>query len=304
MPKNQFATGAGGCCRDTPSIAGPLSNPPFAVKSGAVVYRLHVDLIYWRALSDANLAESHREFARWHPDGEILERRGLLLTRGAARYPGVNFALRTGSDNDPTQVVRRATEFFRSRADGFAIRAREHADRDLIEHCRENALFMAGENVGLIRVEPMTPDERASGELRPVESAEQAGAFATVATQAFSTIGLPEDTATRIFQQPQAMLAPHLIPVLAYTDGRPASAALGLMSHGVTGLYWVGTVPWARGRGLAVQVIKHVHNLALEMGSRAVVLQANARHALFYERLGYTPLARYPWFFAGNFESR
>ena len=48
------------------------------------------------ALSDANLAESHREFARFHPEGLVQERKGLLLTRGAHEHPGLNFAMRVG----------------------------------------------------------------------------------------------------------------------------------------------------------------------------------------------------------------
>lgn len=257
----------------------------------------------YRALSDANLAESHREFARWHPEGEILERQGLLLTRGADRYPGVNFAMRVGHGRVPaTQFVERAVAFFRARADGFAIRARGHLDEDLIAHCARTGWMVAGENVGLMRSAAL-PAAPVAARIEAVDTAEAANAFAQLATSAFATIGLPRTTAERIFAAPEPMLAPHLLPLIAHYHDQPAAVAMVLLSHGVGGLYWVGTAPWARGRGLAKCVVTAAHNLALQRGARMITLQANHQHADFYRRLGYDVVAHYPWYFASSLPS-
>lgn len=252
-------------------------------------------------MSDANLAESHREFARWHSDGEILERQGILLTRGADRYPGVNFVMRTGAvEVPPDQLVRRATEFFRPRADGFAVRARAHLDADLMDYCASHDWFLAGENAGLLRTAEIAgavPDVT----VRQVQTAREARLFASVAISAFATIGLPRQTAEHIFDTPERMLAPHLLPLLAFWGDQPAAVVLVLFGHGIAGLYWVGTAPWARGRGLARAAVTVAHNRALSMGARAVTLQANREHTGFYERLGYQVMVRYPWYFAGHF---
>lgn len=251
-----------------------------------------------RALSDANLGESHREFARWHPDGEVMERDGVLLTRGADRYPGVNFAMRAGHVRLPaSQVVERAVSFFRGRADGFAVRARAHLDADLAEYCAKAGWMVAGENVGLMRATPL-PAPALAVRIEAVQTPEGALAFASLATSAFSTIGLPHETAERIFEDPAPMLAPHLLALVAHHHDQPAAVAMVLFSHGIAGLYWVGTAPWARGRGLAKAVVSAAHNLALQRGARAVTLQANQQHAEFYRRLGYHEITRYPWYFA------
>lgn len=225
----------------------------------------------------------------------------MLLTRGASRYPGVNFAMRTGPGADPARLVQRATTFFRPRADGFAIRARAHADADLAAYCRRHDLFMAGENLGLVRREAIEPRPPPSGaRIHLVDSPSEGKDFGTVAAAAFATIGLPEATAAQIFAYPEAMLAPHLVAMLAYVDNRPAATALSLLSHGIAGLYWVGTAPWARRRGLARFVTIQVHNHVLALGARGVVLQASSIHADFYRALGFETLTRYPWFFAGH----
>lgn len=253
-----------------------------------------------QALSDANLAESHREFARWHPEGEILERHGLLLTRGADRYPGVNFAMRIGHARlPPAQLVERAVAFFRARADGFAVRARSHLDEDLIAHCAQTGWMVAGENVGLMRSAAL-PAPGVTAQIETVDTAAAAQTFAQLAISAFATIGLPRGTAERIFAEPEPMLAPHLLALIAHYHGQPAAVAMVLLSHGVAGLYWVGTAPWARGRGLARCIVSAAHNLALQRGARMVTLQANHQHADFYRRLGYEVVTHYPWYFAAS----
>ena len=45
------------------------------------------------------------------------------------------------------------------------------------------------------------------------------------------------------------MLAPHVHSAVAYLDGAPVSVAQILLSHGIAGVYWVGSLEAARGRG-------------------------------------------------------
>ena len=69
-----------------------------------------------------------------------------------------------------------------------------------------------------------------------------------------------------------------------------------LFSHGIAGLYWVGTVPESRGRGLGAAVTRTLANHAFERGARAVVLQASPAGEPVYRTLGFREITRYPWF--------
>ncbi len=46
-------------------------------------------------------------------------------------------------------------------------------------------------------------------------------------------------------------MGPHIVAFVARVDDVPAAAAMTIVTHGVAGIYWVGTVPTMRGRGLA-----------------------------------------------------
>jgi predicted GNAT family acetyltransferase len=67
-----------------------------------------------------------------------------------------------------------------------------------------------------------------------------------------------------------------------------------ILTHGIGGVYWVGTVPAARSRGLAAAVTRAVGNLAFDAGARVVVLQASVMGEPVYRRLGYVEVTRYP----------
>ena len=86
---------------------------------------------------------------------------------------------------------------------------------------------------------------------------------------------------------------PHIGSVVAYLDGVPSAAAQLLLSHGIGGVYWVGTVESARGKGLGEVVTRAVTNRAFELGAAAVTLQASSMGEPIYARLGYETLYRY-----------
>ena len=120
--------------------------------------------------------------------------------------------------------------------------------------------------------------------------------FAEVAAQSFTTLGMPEDVGRSVFSEPSALLAPHLYLVVAYLEGKPASCALALLSHGISGIYYVGTIEAARGMGLAEHCTRAAGNAALKLGARCVVLQASVYGEPVYRRMGYKEFTRYPWF--------
>ena len=118
--------------------------------------------------------------------------------------------------------------------------------------------------------------------------------FGSVNSQAYATYGMPDDVVSAVISRPDRFLAaPHLISVVAYVDGAPAAAAQTLLSHGIAGVYWVGTVESARGRGLGEAVTRAVTNAAFDNGATANTLQASVMGEPIYRRMGYEEICRY-----------
>lgn len=253
-------------------------------------------------LADQNLAESLREFARWSPEAQCVEHDGLLLTLGADEFPAINDVMRCGAGAVPSAqlVLERASAFFAVHERGFGVRTRAHLDGDLIELCKARGMFQISDAPGM-GVSERVPDSalpRASGklELRTVRDAAGAADFVTVGTASYGTIGLPAASASKLFGYPERLLQAHMHTVVAYDGPTPISAALAFLSHGIGGVYWVGTVPAGRGRGVAAHCTQAVTNWCFEQGARAVALQASRQGEPIYRALGFTEFTRYPWF--------
>jgi GNAT superfamily N-acetyltransferase len=75
--------------------------------------------------------------------------------------------------------------------------------------------------------------------------------------------------------------------VLARSDGRAISTALGFVLDGVLGIYNVATVPDARGRGAGTAVTRAVIDDGIERGAVAAMLQSSAAGRPIYERIGF-----------------
>jgi ribosomal protein S18 acetylase RimI-like enzyme len=76
---------------------------------------------------------------------------------------------------------------------------------------------------------------------------------------------------------------------VACLDEQPA-ACLVAQDHpggGDCGIYWVATLPEARGRGLATALMREALADAHERGRRTSTLQATKLGAPVYERVGY-----------------
>jgi GNAT superfamily N-acetyltransferase len=74
---------------------------------------------------------------------------------------------------------------------------------------------------------------------------------------------------------------------VAWVDGKPAAVTTLFIQGTVAGLYWVGTVPAMRGRGLATQLVTHALNASRSLGCTSAVLQASDSGKPVYTRLGF-----------------
>ncbi len=256
----------------------------------------HAELLY---LGDQNLAAFNCELTRWQEDYEIVESDDLIMTVGADAFPASNFVMRLGSDQRPeaVEMFDRLMAFYRQRRRGFNLYLRGHADTVLERTCEDRGMIRIGSPPGMHLAAPL-PDRRLKGDVtvRVAADREVMADFAAVTVASYQSLGLPEDTGRRLFARPERMCKPYVIPVVAYDGGVPAAAAMAFLSHGIAGIYWVGTIETHRGRGLADQCTRLAGNRSFAMGARQVVLQASPLGEPVYRAMGYREFTRYPWY--------
>lgn len=86
-----------------------------------------------------------------------------------------------------------------------------------------------------------------------------------------------------------------LQPATAYVarlDGRPACCLTIVRNGSDAGVFLVGTIPEARGRGLARRLLLHALHAARAAGATVSTLQSSRRGYPVYRRLGYVELCR------------
>lgn len=247
-------------------------------------------------LSDLNFAEAMRDLAR-RAGGAVLDADGLMLFAGGHPLPVlVNGVLRTGSGPAAAEVLEHARAFFAPRGRGFSVLIRAHADADLVAAAQAAGLLGLGEMPALVLDHRLADAVPPPGvDLRPVTSAEDVAGYGEVMSAAYATYGMPLDVMPGMLNRLETLCAPHIVSFLARLDGRPVAGAMTVVTHGVAGVYWVGTTPEARGRGLAELCTRAAGNAGFDLGGRIASLQASPMGDPVYRRMGYFEVTRYPY---------
>lgn len=79
---------------------------------------------------------------------------------------------------------------------------------------------------------------------------------------------------------------------LAWLDGAPVGSATVFLGAGVAGLYHVGTVPAARGRGIGKAVTLAALGQARDLGCRIAILHSSRQGEGMYRQLGFSEVGR------------
>jgi ribosomal protein S18 acetylase RimI-like enzyme len=229
--------------------------------------------------------------------GELCESDGVLLCAASVDFPVLmNVVWRLEPSVGAADLVARSDAWFAAKHRGYSLNVRDGWAED-------DDLRAAAEAAGLVSVlnaPEMVCRDRLDdhpvpngSELRWVEDEVTFRDFIAVSDGAYSSIGLPAGLVSDAFTDPAALLEPYVHSVVAYADGQPAAAAQVILSHGISGVYWVGTVESARGRGLGEAVTRAVTNRAFDEGAAVVTLQASPMGEPIYLRMGYESLYRY-----------
>ena len=175
-------------------------------------------------------------------------------------------------------------------------------DDDLHAHAEGEGLWAFGGSPEMVCRQRLADVERTDGiVLRRATDEAGIGDFVRVGSAAYPSLGMPETAMSEAIDRFDRVLEPHIAVVVAYDGDEPVAAAQTLLSHGIAGVYWVGTLEAARGRGLGEAVCRWVTNWAFDQGAAAQTLQASTMGESIYLRMGYETIYRYTsWFRSGE----
>ena len=250
-----------------------------------------------------NLVESSRRLFELDSGAAIEAGEGWLFGAGTASHPLIsNAAFRLDDQLDPEQLLERAQAFFGSRGRRFAVwaRAAGEGDEDLVaalERAGHEKVYAMPEMVLDRRPEPCPPPPGV--ELRRVASPDEAEDYWKVATDAYATNGFPEEVFAS-YDRHDGLWADGVAAFLAQVEGRPAAIAMTIVSHGVAGIYWVGTRGEARRSGLGTVVTTAAVEAGLDLGGALVSLQASPLGKPIYERMGFERIFDYELYLCGG----
>jgi len=253
-------------------------------------------------LADLNLVEFWCESSKWIPNTEIVEKHETVFIDCGIDFPGCSLVFNLSEDSEqPAEFIARAKAFFSGRKRGFSVMLRGHRDQDIIQYCKDQKIFMVGDQLGMVLNGKARGGEAPEGaELRWVNSARELQDFRAVAAESFLDLLFPREVSEAYFTHAERVLSPFSILATVYYDGEPACCAMAMLSHGIAGVYWVGTTRKARGKGLAKYCVQEVSNTATDMGARIVVLQASHFGSPVYPKIGYREFSTYPHFICSS----
>jgi hypothetical protein len=243
-----------------------------------------------------NLVDSSRQFFELDPNAAIEAEPGWLFGAGSATHPVIsNAAFRRDDSVAPEDFIERAQEFFGARKRGFSIWIRaDQADDDDLASAAEAADFQAVFEMPemLLGAELATEPLPAGAELRRLSTEDEAPGFWQVAKAAYASNRFPSEVFAG-YTNHSGLLAENVVVFIVYLDDEPVSIAMTIVSHGVAGIYWVGSLERARGTGLGRAVTVAATNAGLALGGEFASLQASPMGKPIYTKLGYETVFNY-----------
>lgn len=258
-------------------MSGPRSAPAFALGSAAMI----------RARCDENTVEAYRVFARTTPGGVIRERTGLVLVDSQASDSMGNVAMVTAKMADGAATIEEAEAFFGPQQRPWILLAFPEAVPGLEGPMQARGFKDEGRfpELFLGAIPEPIPSPPPGVEVRRVDSFEELQLFERTASEAYEVTPGPV--------YPGWLEYPGFSFHLAYFRGKPVATATLIVSHGLAGIVYVGTVPAARGQGFGRSVVWSAIEAGAVEGCKGSALWASPMGRRMYERMGFRRVTEY-----------
>jgi len=240
------------------------------------------------AAADWNYGLSNVAFFGSSLSGEVVERHGLHLASCGFPAREFNFAWLRPPFADVEGALRRAREYFDARRLPFRFMVRSQFEWVCRDALRDAGLREVARFPGML-LDPLRdgPAPREDLVVREVQSDEDLVRYQETA---FAGFGFPAASG-RVFLTDRLLEMPSVRLYLGLAGGRPVCTSALCATGPVAGIYWVATLPEARGRGFGEAITWRAVRGGIGLGCRFASLQASALGRPVYERMGFaTPL--------------
>jgi GNAT superfamily N-acetyltransferase len=243
--------------------------------------------------ADRNMVQVWEHITGFGPQPGRTEHDGLLLLSSGVPFGLFNPAFAVDDVADPERAVDDVQRHYASIGMPFAFLFRDEAAPGLSAAC-ERAGLTEHWRMPLMVLDPI-PTEAAApppGLDIVVVDGSTIEAYGEVLASAF---GMPPELVS-------AVLGPDLLGVAGFTGflglmgGAPVATSALYRSEDTAGVYNVGTVAAARGKGIGAALTWAAAHAGREAGAARSILQASEMGEPVYTRMGYATPARYRQF--------
>jgi hypothetical protein len=178
-------------------------------------------------LADLNLIEFWRESSKWIPNTEIVEKNETVFIDCGIDFPGCSLAFNLSEkpSEQPAEFLTRAKAFFSGRKKGFSLLLRGHRDQDIIQYCKDQKIFLVGDQLGMVLEGKAKGGEKPGGaELRRVNGAGDLRDFRAVAAESFMDLLFPREVSEVYFTRADRVLSPFILKASPQAVPWPCSA--------------------------------------------------------------------------------
>ena len=248
----------------------------------------------YRRLADQNLADSIKHQMKSIDNVKMYETEHYMIySVGVSSTDAhLNGALCL-NDDYAEEMLNKAEDFFNDLGLDYTVWVREHADFELEKLLKHKGLSPSRRPGSAV----MAIDQRINSaelpdgyKVKGVNSRQEVEDFSKVVKEAFDK---NQEQIDKMYEEDESIVSENTIAFVIYRNDKPVSSVLTVLSEEVAGVYWVGTLEVARGRGLGSYITQIATNAGFDSGKNLVILQASEAGERVYTKLGYQTISRY-----------
>ncbi len=245
--------------------------------------------------AEHNLLKALGIWAAAADEGQLDQRDGCTFVRCAVPLRAFNQVIVSRRPADVAAIMTWTSEYFREVGGRFRLRI-----RDDVEPVPDQP-FIAG---GLVRKDGIPclsatiskPAAQSNIEIRPVVDELTLAHHIDVVASAFEWW---RDDLVQVLRR-SLLDVGSWHAYVGYLNGEAVTTTQMIVDGETAGLYYVGTVEGARGRGCGEAITRHAMGEAAALGCSRIALQASPMGLPTYERIGFKRVSYYRTFVAAG----